>query len=333
MKVLQVLRVDAGLYYGGGEVQAERTRDALINLGVDVRVHGGMNADLGDVVHFFGLFDSHWEIAEHCLRLGVPYVVSPIFVTPRTVGRLKWRSFRQRHIDFQFPKKQWKLLQNAQQIYPLTKFEKTNIQTFFPGLSDERFHSVPNGVEDRFAHGDPSVFRREFGIEGPFILHAATIERSKNQLGVIQALKGSNAQGVFIGRVHDEDYWKECQAQMTPSMRFLGTIPHAGEMLPSTYAAADVFCLPSRREILPLSAMEATVAGCRLILGSKWGGQEIWEGAATFVDPDDVSAIRSAALAAMNKTDNGAKPEAFLEKYRWSSVATRLQGLYELIAR
>lgn len=331
MRVLHVLRVDAGLYYGGGEVQAERTREALIELGVDVRVHGALNADLGEVVHFFGLFDSHWEIAQHCLKQGVPYVISPIFVTPRTVGRLRWRSFRQRYIDFRFPRLQMKLLENAKAIFPLTGFEKTNIQTFFPNLPDERFHTVPNGVEDRFAHGDPNLFRQEFGVEGPFVLHAATIERSKNQLGVVQALRDTSTQVVFLGRIHDQGYWEECQKLMTPSMRHLGVIPHSGELLPSAYAAASAFCLPSRREILPLSAMEATVAGCNLILGSKWGGQEIWEGMAEFVDPDDPAAIRIAVAKAMATEPSPTVISEFLAKYRWASVASILRGQYQKV--
>lgn len=328
MNVLHVLRVDAGLYYGGGEVQAERTREALESLGIEVRVHESLNRELGQIVHFFGLFDSHWEIARYCLDRGVPYVVSPIFVTPRTVARLKWRSFRQRYIDFQFPKAQHNLLRYAAEIYPLTGFEETNLRTFFPDLG-EKFIRVPNGVEERFASGDPSLFRTEFGIDGPFVLHAATIEKTKNQLGLIRAMKGSGVPVVLLGRVHDAGYWKECQAEMDGSVRHLGQIPHEGPMLPSAFAAASVFCLPSRREILPLSAMEATVAGCGLVLGSKWGGQEIWDGMARFVDPDDAGGIRAAVLGALEDGPSAETGRAFLERYSWRAVGERLRDRYE----
>jgi len=319
--------VDAGLYYGGGEVQAERTREALSELGVNVRVHEALNEDLGDIVHFFGLFDSHWEIARHCIARGVPYVVSPIFVTPRTVARLRWRSFRQRFIDFKFPKDQYRLLKNAKEIYPLTGFEERNLRTFFPNLSAP-FIRVPNGVEDRFATGDPALFRSEFDIEGPFVLHAATIERSKNQLGLIRALKGTGTQLILLGRVHDRAYWKQCEQELEPTMRHLGQIPHEGPMLPSAFAAASVFCLPSRREILPLSAMEATVAGCSLVLGSKWGGQEIWEGKARFVDPDDLKGIREAVQAGLKERPS---PGDFLARYRWPAVGGLLKGRYQKV--
>lgn len=327
MKVLHVLRGDAGLYYGGGEVQAERTREALTKLGVETRVHEALNKDLGDIVHFFGLFDSHWDIAQHCISRKVPYVVSPIFVTPRTVGRLKWRSFRQRYIDFQFPKAQHKLLKNAKEIYPLTGFEERNIRTFFPDLSAP-FIRIPNGVEDRFANGDPELFRREYGVQGDYVLHAATIEKTKNQLGLIRALKGTGKTLVLLGRIHNQEYWQQCQREMDSNMRHLGQIPHEGPLLPSAYAAATVFCLPSRREILPLSAMEATVAGCSLVLGSKWGGQEIWEGKARFVDPDDVAGIRNAVLAGYEQKQDPRIAVQFLKQYRWAAVGQLLKDRY-----
>lgn len=331
MRVLQVLRVDAGLYYGGGEVQAERTREALTDLGVEVRVHAPLNSDLGDVVHFFGLFDSHWEIARYCLSKGVPYVVSPIFVTPRTVRRLRWRSFRQRFLDFRFPREHHALLQNASAIFPLTQFEQRNIQTFFPGLPDERFHLVPNGVEERFASADPEVFRSEFQMEGDFVLHAATIDRTKNQLGVIRAMKGLGVPLVLLGRVQDEAFWKQCQAEMEPTMRHLGSLPHTGELLPSAFAAAKVFCLPSRREILPLSAMEASAAGCHLVLGAHWGGQEIWDGLAQFVDPGDSSAIARAIQDGLQQPGRNTWGGDFLARYRWSSVGALLKQHLEAV--
>ncbi|MEQ1933992.1 MAG: glycosyltransferase family 4 protein [Fimbriimonadaceae bacterium] len=327
MRVLQVLRVDAGLYYGGGEVQAERTREALVRQGVEVTVHGGLNRELGDIVHFFGLFDSHWEVAKYCLDQGIPYVVSPIFVTPRSQARLKWRSFRQRFIDFKFPKRQFELLKCAREIFPLTGFEQSNLTAFF-GDRLPTSTRVPNGVEPRFAAGDPKLFRAKYDIKGDFVLHAATIEKSKNQLGVIQALKGTDIQAIFLGRIHDQAYFERCKEEMGPNMRYLGTIPHDGEMLPSAFKAAKVFCLSSRREILPLSAMEATIAGCQIILGSKWGGQEVWGNHAAYVDPEDPQAIRASIETAMMAPPNPAYAKEFMEKYSWDAVAKQLKDRY-----
>lgn len=327
MRVLQVLRVDAGLYYGGGEVQAERTREALVRQGVEVTVHGGLNRDLGDIVHFFGLFDSHGEVAKYCLDQGIPYVVSPIFVTPRSQARLKWRSFRQKFIDFKFPKRQFELLKGAREIFPLTGFEQSNLTTYF-GNRLPPCTRIPNGVEPRFAAGYPDLFRSECDIKGDFVLHAATIEKSKNQLGIIRALKGTDIQAIFIGRIHDQAYFGLCQAEMGPNMRYLGPIPHDGELLPSAFKAAKVFCLPSRREILPLSAMEATVAGCQIILGSKWGGQEVWGNHAAYVDADDPKAIRTSIETAMKAVPNPSYAAEFMEKYSWVAVAKQLKDRY-----
>lgn len=333
MRVVHVLRVDAGLYYGGGEVQAEKTRAALAKSGVDVHVHHSLDRDVGDLVHFFGLFDSHSPIAEHCVSRDIPYVVSPIFVTPRSKRRLRWRSFRQRYLDFRFPRNHLRLLTGAREIYPLTCFEQDNLQIFFPGLDSSRFRRIPNGVDTRFSDADPELFRRQFGISGSFVLHAATIERSKNQLGLIHAMRGSDVPVVFLGRIHDDSYWRECQDLFTSNMRHLGNLPYEGDLLPSAYAAASVFCLPSRREILPLSAMEATVAGCSIVLGSKWGGQEIWGDTARFVDPDDPGEIRVAVEAALTDKADPTRASDFLAAYSWDAVASILAERYRSLVR
>jgi glycosyltransferase involved in cell wall biosynthesis len=325
MRVLQVLRVDAGLYYGGGEVQAERTREALIGHGLDVQVHDPLNRDLGDVVHFFGLFDSHWEVARYCLEKGVPYVISPIFVTPRTTARLRWRSFRQRFIDFRFPRIQARLLDGAREIYPLTGLEERNLRAFFRKLPPS--HRVPNGVESRFGDGLSDTPR------GKVILHAGTFDRTKNQLNLIRALKGSGATLRLIGRPHDQSYYDQCRAEADGDVEFLGSIPHDSDDLIRIYQEASVFCLPSRREILPLSAMEATVAGCRLVLGNRWGGDEVWGDNALWVAPDDVSGIRDAVMRKLSEPTDLNYARAFRQKYSWEGVAETLASRYDRVLK
>ena len=56
-------------------------------------------------------------------------------------------------------------------------------------------------------------------------------------------------------------------------------------------ARAAIFALPARYEPFGLSAVEAALSGCALVLGDIASQREIWGDAADFVDPDDHDAL------------------------------------------
>ncbi len=58
-------------------------------------------------------------------------------------------------------------------------------------------------------------------------------------------------------------------------------------------ARAAIYALPARYEPFGLSALEAALAGCALVLGDIPSLREVWEGAAIFVPPDDADAWRA----------------------------------------
>lgn len=331
MRVTHVLRFDAGLYRGGGEIKAERTREALTALGVDVEVYTPLSHDLGDLVHFFGTMRYYWTVAEFCLKRGVPYVCSPIFVTARSQKRLKWRAFRQRYLELKGENHHRKLFARAKELYFQTELEKRNASTFYGrGLAPAVI--LPNGVEPRFSKGDAEAFRRQFRVDKPFVLQASVFNPNKHQLELIQAMHGAARDLVLLGRAHNEEYFAACKRAAGPNVHFLGNIAHDDPMLPAAYAAADLFCLPSSDDIFANSAMEAAVAGCRLVLGDSWGGQEIYGDWATWVRPGDAGKIRRAIdMAFGRKHEHAAQQQHFLSKYSWESVAQTLKSRYEAI--
>lgn len=331
MRVTHVIRFDAGLYRGGGEIKAERTREALIRQGVDVQVYTPLVNDFGDLVHFFGAMNYYWAVAEYCLKRGVPYVCSPIFVTPRTPRKLKWRAFRQRYLELKGVGNPRKLLTNARETYYQTEVEKRNALAFY-GKSVGNPVILTNGIEPRFAEGNPDLFRTKFGIWKPFVLQASVFNPNKHQLELIQAMNGSDWDLVLLGRSHNEAYVDTCKKAAGPNVHFLGNIPHDDPMLPAAYAAAELFCLPSSDDIFANSAMEAAVAGCRLVLGDSWGGQEIYGDWATWVRPGDAKQIRQVLQTSRDRPhEPKTQRDHFLSRYSWDVVAERLRTRYEAI--
>jgi glycosyltransferase involved in cell wall biosynthesis len=59
---------------------------------------------------------------------------------------------------------------------------------------------------------------------------------------------------------------------------------------------ASLYVLPARYEPFGLSALEAALAGCALVLGDIPSLREVWGDAALFVDPDDPGRLRTELL-------------------------------------
>lgn len=79
-----------------------------------------------------------------------------------------------------------------------------------------------------------------------------------------------------------------------PNLQLLGT--RAPGDLQRDYRGASIFAHPARYEPFGLSVLEAALAGCALVLGDIPSLRETWEDAATFVDPGEPRALRSALL-------------------------------------
>lgn len=328
MNVTFVMRPDGNLFRGGAELMVERTKAELEKFGCQVDILTPLTTKLGDIVHFFGSYDSHWSTASIAIGQGKPYICTPIFSTSANSSALHSKALRHK-LTRRFPRLQYKLLNNAAAIAVQTEREKQRLTAYF-GSSPEKVVVVPHGVEERFTRGDPQLFRSHYGIEGPFVISTGAYLTDKNRLNLIRAMNGSDVRLVIAGTVVDAPYFQTCKGEAASNVTLLESIPHESELLPSAYAAAQSFSLPSYNETFCMAAMEAAVASCPLVLGNTWEAEEIYGRYAELVDPDDVSAIKTATLQAFGK---GKQPEAqakyFLQRYRWDVVTRQLLEVYE----
>ena len=67
--------------------------------------------------------------------------------------------------------------------------------------------------------------------------------------------------------------------------------PRARRAIADWYARASIYALPARYEPFGLSALEAALSGCALVLGDIPSLREVWGDAALFVAPDDTDAL------------------------------------------
>ena len=78
-------------------------------------------------------------------------------------------------------------------------------------------------------------------------------------------------------------------------LRMLGQLPL--RELRRLMSRAAIYALPARYEPFGLSALEAALSGCALVLGDIDSLREIWDGAAVFVPPGDPAAIGESITA------------------------------------
>jgi glycosyltransferase involved in cell wall biosynthesis len=132
-------------------------------------------------------------------------------------------------------------------------------------LGERRVRLVVNGVDtSRFA---PSTTR---GGDLPRVLYVGLLTPRKGVLDLIDASKKLRLEGVdhelvLVGGIPDEgpEAAEPVLAAAEGHAVVLGT--RAPEEMPEAYASADVFCLPSWWEAMPLSVLEAMAAGLPVV--------------------------------------------------------------------
>ncbi len=327
------MRPDGCLFFGGAEVQAIETANAVRRLGVDVEILSPLTRDLGDIVHAFGPYDSYWSTLVHCKNSNIPFALSTIFFRNY---RNKLQIFqdrlraKRRHNPMNHIKR---LMRESSVLLPNTEAESELVRDVF--LREPRKTVViPNGAEERFFDGDPELFRARFGISGPFVLNVARIETRKNQLNLIRALKGTGIKLVVIGKDLKNEYSAACKAEAGENVVFIDPIPHEDPLLASAYAAAKVFALPSKLETPGIAAIEAGLAGAKVVVTPNGGTKEYFLDYAQYPDVSSPDDIRKKIEFAWNDDSSRMNfRQHLLQNFTWDAVARKTLVVYEDLLR
>ncbi len=217
-------------------------------------------------------------------------------------------------------------------VLPNTYEEKKFLEKGL-SISSLKTKVIPNGVEERFAQADPSLFTEKYGIKD-FILSVANFEyKRKNMLHFIRALEKINHPAVLIGTLHNNDYGRECKKRIekNSNILWLDSIPHTDPLLASAYAACKVFALPSYYETPGLAALEAALAGANIVITPFGGPKEYFGNMAEYINPDDITSIQNAIVTALEKPPNRDLKLHILAHYTYPVITDQLIGIYEEI--
>jgi glycosyltransferase involved in cell wall biosynthesis len=333
--------------FGGAEIQLFKTKEHIERIGgCKIKLFDMFNDRLNqyDILHVFYMQPDSLLLSQTAKRLGVKFVLSPVYwrdrakiidvIGPSALTRIYYnvKSFRFPTFRQLFPYKDF--LELADIILPNSKMEADMLSRDFK-IGGGKFCVVPNGVEERFASADPGLFIEKHGVTN-FVLYVARIMKRKNPLGVIKVCKDLGIPLVLVGapNIGEEDYFYECQktAQFADNIKMIGFLPHDSEELSSAYAAAKVFVLPSNFETPSLSALEAGLAGCNIVITSQGSTREYFREHAFYVDPFSPKDLKLKIRSAFEQPKSSELKKLILENYTWDKVARKTLEAYHLIS-
>ena len=113
------------------------------------------------------------------------------------------------------------------------------------------------------------------------------------------------------------------------AVRLLGWLPP--HELRGVMARAGIYALPARYEPFGLSAVEAALSGCPLVLGDIESLREVWGQAAAYVPPDDPAALGRVLRAVCEQPEERARlARAARQRARSYGIAPMVAAYLEL---
>jgi len=330
------------LRHGGPRTQIHQTKKYLEQEGIDVTLMdmwGKRRTVLGkDLFHLFASNFGTYDLARYLHAHEIKYVVSPIFFTRRSPWTIKttcWLNEKMSGLapglwsDYRFAQH---ICKWASHCLPNTSAERHLLVTGL-GASVEKVTMIPNGVEDRFLYADPELFYKEYGVKD-FILHVGHIgvER-KNTLRLMKAVRNLNTPAVFIGHIYPSKEAMLClkEAEQNKNILIIRGLDHDSPLLVSAYAACSVFALPAKYETPGIAALEAGLAGAKVVITPHGGTTEYFEDMATYVNPYSISSIQKGIELALNQESNDTLKRHIQNSFLWQTVAAKTAEVYNKI--
>jgi glycosyltransferase involved in cell wall biosynthesis len=327
--------------HGGPLTQMRFTAQSLEAEGVSVRFFdqwSRFTASPDELVHLFAANIGTYHLARELHRLGVPFVVSPITFSRHTPTFLR-AGLRITRLAQRIGPGMWSdygltadICSWAERILPNTQAE-AHLLSAGLGVPPAKMTVIPNGVEERFAHASPELFTRTFGVNNFILTVGHTGHERKNVLTLIRALATIDHPAVIIGRIIKNAYGDACvrEASKHKHILLVDGLDHDSPELASAYAACSVFVLPSLFETPGIAALEAALAGAKVVITRYGGTIEYFGPLATYIEPASVDSIRAGILREMSKPKDTALQTHIRKKYLWSHVAQQTAAVYRSV--
>jgi glycosyltransferase involved in cell wall biosynthesis len=208
------------------------------------------------------------------------------------------------------------------------------------GIEEGRIVVRPHGFPDLFRDGGRGSLREliAVGEASPLVLYVGRIAHGKGLELLVEV--AAQLPGVHLAIVGpDGGHGVEAELRSLCDRLGVGDRVHlvgplARSVLPSIYADADVFVLPSSYENFGMVAAEAAAAGAPVVVTDRCGVAECFAGGGALVVPYAEAAIREALARVLGDADlkQRLREEArgVAEEWSWSRVVELQEDVYRL---
>ena len=281
----------------------------------------------------------------HVQYTAPPFCPAPVIATIHDLAFEHYPETFTRRGSWQMKLTVRRTARRAARIVTVSEFSRQDLIGTYR-LPPEKVVVTYNGVEEQFSPEtrDPDEawkIRRQYGIEGEYLLALGSLQPRKNLQRLIRAygkLRGAHPdighRLVIAGRelwLTSEIYREVKREPWARDIIFTGYVPE--EDLPALYRQASALVYPSIFEGFGLPPLEAMACGTPVVASNTGSLPEICGTAARLIDPYDVVSIEKGILDVIKDESLRARlREAGIgqaARYSWRAAAEQTLTLYQ----
>jgi glycosyltransferase involved in cell wall biosynthesis len=291
-----------------------------------------------DLFHIFGGNFAVYDLCRHLKVNNISYVVNPIIFSRHSFSKIKMMLFADKwlktiingiRMDYGYTRD---ICGWSSFVLPNTSGEAELIQKGLL-IDQEKVKVIYNGVSERFLDGDPQLFKEKYSIKN-FILYVGHLGSArKNGLLLIKALNQIDYPAVIIGRISSTSEGEKIKDELKNSrnIKFIDSLPNDSELLKSAYAACDTFVLPSWYETPGRAALEAGLAGAKIVITPNGGTKDYFNDMVEYINPYSVESIKLGIQKALNKPKDDKLKKYISKNFLWNKIADDTINLYNKV--
>ncbi len=207
--------------------------------------------------------------------------------------------------------------------------------------AEEKFHAkktvyVPGvGVDtEKFAPNESSRnrIRKELDLKDTdtMLLSVGELNENKNHSSVIKAISGMNITYVIVGKGEKKEELEALAKEYGVDLRLMGFRTDVADF----YNAADAYILPSIREGLNVSLMEAMASGLPVACGRIRGNTDLIEEEDCLFEPSNNKEIRDAVVNVLEDKERLGNINFYrIKEFKTSSIASLIFEIYDVFYR
>jgi len=207
-----------------------------------------------------------------------------------------------------------RVLGAARRIIVVSEFTRRELVELLR-VPDERIRVVPNGVDDEFTPNGPAA-------DGEYVLAVGTLEPRKNLPRLVEAARRNQLELRVVGARG----WGSVEVGGN-GVRWLGELTDAE--LARQYRGALCVAYPSLYEGFGIPVLEAMACGTPVVTSRATAMEEVADGAAVLVDPNDPAELAAGIeRAAAQRAELVSRGLERARAFRWDAIADATVGVY-----